>query len=605
MKKLRENLLEAKLNLPKEYIEKVEQEAHRTIGGGARDIHPTHQELVRMGQLLGEIMRIQHGHEDELTEIGKNVIQKFYGSILHGVKLDIKIVDPDDEKKLEMAQKMQVAKIEEEEVEVGEHEVDKRKLINNIMQGEAQNVHSMMYDVKDQVAEVTGSEELLDLYMEFLELNRKFDWSDQVNLEQMIGQNPAFVNAVEVSFDDEEDEWWKKAKKEDEEKEYKEEPEEEPKEEEEEYDGVTPKITARVLDLPMLVHETVKGIYELIAAKAIHPDPKRAEAIMQQTDTLRDEQKDIRYGPFIARDLRNYVNKVVDTISGANDIQNIREFVFGKMIELPAPDFVKLIQAILMEEEWPAQSISKFIKQVQQEFKEYHATQMPGYEEEPKEEPKFRDEELPTGVEEEPEERQPREREIVDKGLQPKKRKWVELSQGELNFELNKAIDAEDWETAKEIQKWIKESVNEEQDELSREMAIEDWINDVYYHLVVDFEMSIEEASDLIETIKEDLIEMGDEGMDPLDAAEIAYGQVRYDQKNIGSELNKFHDEDIEDFPKRQRRGFWNYPEERPDYRSEKLPDGVEEEPEEKEEESEIPNNLRYKEDLKDPFNEM
>ena len=432
MKKIiRESLFEAKLNLPQEYIDKVTSEARQQYGQG-----PTRQDFQEKNRLMNQIIPLQRGHEEELTELGKNIIQKFYGPVIEGVELDIKIVDPNDEEKLEMAQKM----LQKEEQEEGEEEqpeieldlpgietdIDKRKLINNVMQGEAQNVHDMMYDMKGQVAEITGSNRLLDLYMQFLALNKKFDWDDRVNLEQMMEQMPQMANAMETDW-----------------------------EEGSEGEGDKPKIKARVLDLPMLIHETVKGIYELIASGAIDPDPVRAQKILKATDTLTDEQQDIRFGPYIARDLRNYVNKVADKIPGAYDIPNLREFVFGKMIQMRSQEFVDMMTSILMNEKGPETIITKFIKDIQDEFKQHATRQMPGYEEdlpsdvEEFNEPDIEDEELTKLMKSKtPETQQEKPKEDISKKL-------VSMSKGELNFQLNKAIDEDNWELAKQIQQMM------------------------------------------------------------------------------------------------------------------------------------------------------
>ena len=93
MRPIRESLFEAKLNLPQEYIDKVRGEAKETIGLGG----PSHEEMQQMRQLLNQIFQIQRGHEEKLTEIGITIIHKFYGPILEGVALDVKIVDPNDE----------------------------------------------------------------------------------------------------------------------------------------------------------------------------------------------------------------------------------------------------------------------------------------------------------------------------------------------------------------------------------------------------------------------------------------------------------------------------------------------------------------------------
>jgi len=482
---VRESLNEAKLNLPQEYIDKIRGEASENIGLGG----PSRQDMMQMQRLIGQIFQIQRGHEDELTEVGINVIRKFYGPVIDGVDLDVKIVDPDDEEKLAMATKMLGEMPEQEEnededegyqesppVEVElelpgiEDDIDKRKLINNIMQGEAQNVHDMMYDVRDEVTEITGSAELLDMYMEFLALNRKFDWDERINLEQMMQQAPQMANAMETT--------WKGG----------EEGEEgEEREEGEKGEGDTPGIKARVLDLPMLVHETVKGIYELIAAGAIDPDPIRAQKVLAATDSLDDEQEDIRFGPFIARDIRNYINKVADTVRGAYDIPNMREFIFGKLMTIPSTEFVQLITAMVMDEDGPAETIASFIKEIQEEFAQHAQTQMPGYDEDEDED---EDEDLPAGVEEFPEEEDDEDNELLRMmkgggGNAPKapeapeeddpraiNNKLASMGKTQLNREMNIAIDSENWEYAKQIQAMM-----------TRKGLVEESLNNTYNEL--------------------------------------------------------------------------------------------------------------------------
>lgn len=503
MKRVKENLFEAELNLPKEYINKVNQEARSQYGHG-----PSHQDIMQMQGLLNRIFRIQRGHENELTELGKKIIQKFYAPVIQGVELDIKIVNPDDEEKMEMALKMLQQQEQEEEQEeeqeqpeielelpVIEKDIDKRKLINNIMQGEAQNVHDMMFDAKDQVKKITGSDELLDLYMQFLALNKKFDWDDRMNLEQMMGQAPQFANAMETDW-----------------------------EEGEEGEGDKPKIKARVLDLPMLVHETVKGIYELIASGAVDPDPVRAQKILAATDTLTDEQQDIRYGPFIAKDLRNYVNKVVDKISGANEIPNIREFVFGKMIQMKSIHFVNLVTDILMNKPEPEKIITKFIKEVQQEFQQFSKTQIPGYE------PEESHEELPAGAEEFEEAPEPSKPQEPSKQPEDISKKISSWGKNELNFQLNKAIDEENWELAKQIQNAMErkgmttESLSESN--INEEKRTYGWFTDVYNQLIDVHGLDDEEANAYMMMNSEALEDSYFNGKTPIAVAQFIVNDV-------------------------------------------------------------------------------
>ena len=47
-----------------------------------------------------------------------------------------------------------------------------------------------------------------------------------------------------------------------------------------------PIIKSRGVDFPMLLHETVKGIYELIAAAGIPEDKRTAGLVMSNTSTM-------------------------------------------------------------------------------------------------------------------------------------------------------------------------------------------------------------------------------------------------------------------------------------------------------------------------------
>jgi hypothetical protein len=187
------------------------------------------------------------------------------------------------------------------------------------MQGEAQNVHSMIYSAKDKIDKIDSS--LIDLYIRHLEINKKFDWDEnRPDLGEMMKNMPELANCMETDYPEDGE------------------------------DGKV-KIKARVLDLPMLIHETVKGIYELMSAKAIPEDPVMAQKLLGLTDTLKDEEEDIKYGPYIAADLRDYINDLLKrtTDDVTQQIPNLKEFIFSKMMDLPANTFVQLMKDILMK----------------------------------------------------------------------------------------------------------------------------------------------------------------------------------------------------------------------------------------------------------------
>jgi len=403
--------------VPQDYIEGVERKGREKYGYNG----PNRMEFGEMMETLDEIFRIQDGKEDVLTEIGKEIIMNQYGSILDDVKLDIKIVKPNDPEKAEMINKMddsepeiESPEFEIEQAPIDQDEIDKRKILNNLMQGEAQNVHTLMHYGKDKIDEV--DEDLLHYYTRVLEINKKFDWFDQAQMME----NPEFASAEEV-------EW-----------------------EEDENGETTPVIKVRALDLPMLIHETVKGIYELIMANAIPDNEELARRIMEETDTLKDEKEDIKFGPFIAADIRDYISSNIERKhKDSKDVPNLREFVYSKMVELDANSFVSLIYAILSGDQELSDKLMKdsgivdnAIQDATDEGEEDWDDSMEYNGED--------EEDLMTGERE-----GERKVGVDDEMLKPKEKSYADMSKSELDRLLNQALDAEDFETVKKIQPYL------------------------------------------------------------------------------------------------------------------------------------------------------
>jgi hypothetical protein len=426
-----------KKTLPEDYIQDVRRRAEPYMGG------PSRQDMMNAMRLMQDIFNIQRGNEKKLTEIGEEIILNHYGRMLEDISLDIKIVEPFDEEKLKMTQKMQednqdggddgendeVYPSYETPIEVPQEDIDRRKIINNIMQGEAQNVHSMMYTAKDEIDKIDDL--LLDMYTRHLEINRKFDWDEnRPDMSEMMAQHPEMANAMETNYEGEEGE----------EGEFK------------------PVIKVRALDLPMLIHETVKGIYELMSHKVIPEDKTMAEALLKLTDTLEDEEEDIKYGPFIAADIRDYINSYLQR-KESKDVQtipNLREFIFSGMMDLSANKFVELIKNILMKNIDDADKVlggkdglvSKAILNATDEVIDDISNDIHNEEDE--------EDTLHTGHEGEESDIDKLVRQANEKEPEQKSEDLSKLGQAELNFQLNKAMDEGNWTRVKEISKFLK-----------------------------------------------------------------------------------------------------------------------------------------------------
>lgn len=108
-------------------------------------------------------------------------------------------------------------------------------------------------------------------------------------------------------------------------------------------------IKARAICFPMLVHEIVKGLYEIVGTKGFGADKAKNQAIVNAIDKLEHEPEDLQYGKFIYDAIRDVYNK-----SGIED-PRVRELFFGSVYELPDDEFFPFIENAINGELTPEQ----------------------------------------------------------------------------------------------------------------------------------------------------------------------------------------------------------------------------------------------------------
>ena len=227
------------------------------------------------------------------------------------------------------------------------------------------------------------------------------------------------------------------------------EPDEKDKEEfGEEVQGATPRIRARGIDFPMLIHETVKGIYQLIASIQFPAeDASKEEIEMAQTvklniSSFEDEAEDFRTGPEIAADFRDFIN-----VNPEAKHPNMRAFIFGKMMDsnyISDVDFLKLFRGILNKTPDARIKIDEMIDEVNKELNQYELGQVidneePNYEEEEEE-----DTMIPGRAEQEV----PQQQSEID---------YSKLTQRELTDLIDDALDAGDRKRVEMLAQYLKE----------------------------------------------------------------------------------------------------------------------------------------------------
>lgn len=432
-------------NEPK-YLKNVEDRADRNLNlrGGKDNPRAAGPLFPRIMSLVGQSQRIISGKEAELEKIAYDVIMSQYGSLFNDdVKLDIKFAKAGRQVKNFMDDceggncKMPETRITKDpELK---KEVDKRKLANAVTQGEAKNTKHIlnMPEVKEKIIALFGDrtgEEIFSIWNEITSIADKLDWiiPTEHKADMLENAPEGMAGACKVEWKPKDIDKIKPF-----EVDNKEEEEEEHEEEEESASEFDITVKAIGIDFPMLLHEAVKGIYELITSAGIPGNEELAKKVLMNTDTFADEAEDFRYGPEIAADLRDFVNEN----RSVDEFPNIREHLFGKMIAMPADEFLKLMKGILMKTDEARSKVDSLISGIVKELKDYEFGEaMPS-----EQNNDFVDSIAPK------EEVESSEESSID---------YSTWSQRDLQAERDAALDKEDYETVRNITEFIKDSVS-------------------------------------------------------------------------------------------------------------------------------------------------
>jgi len=134
--------------------------------------------------------------------------------------------------------------------------------------------------------------------------------------------------------------------------------------------GIT--IRARAICFPMLVHEIIKGLYELVSLQGFKGDKEQNQAVVDKVDTLKNEPHDLKYG--------KYVYDALNSVFADSQYTDprIREFFFIEVYQLEDSEFLSFVENALNEEITPKQKqwVDSTLKEISNDLKadDYDAT---------------------------------------------------------------------------------------------------------------------------------------------------------------------------------------------------------------------------------------
>ena len=251
---------------------------------------------------LQESMKLEKGNEKELVEIAINLVREEFDIDEEDVIFEGELTTEIDTSSLEANMgPTSVEGLEFEshgEIEHANKEVYKRRFINAMIQGSAKKCSHMFHLVEDKIDEINPR-----LNTNYSKLMAGADYMYMI-LDDSGPVTPGGL--VEVEF---------------------------PKNE-----GEPSTIKAKAFTFPVLIHELVKGVMELLASHGLPEDQRITEYVMAKADFTYAEPWDMRLGPSIWE-------KFTDAIDV--DDFDIKHHIFAELVALPVDEFNKTMREIM------------------------------------------------------------------------------------------------------------------------------------------------------------------------------------------------------------------------------------------------------------------
>jgi len=227
----------------------------------------------------------------------------------------------------------------------------KRRFINSLIQGAAKKGHYMFALVQDELNRLDPR--LLNLYGVLMSIADLMYWVVPDQMTQMMAGSGEGVQGSE------------------------------------EVDDTTdpPTIKAKGLFFPILVHELLKGVYEVLGTQGLPDDPKAAEMVMMSQDTLPYEIWDLRLGPVIwEKFIEAYPENLFE-----DDLKEIQNYLFSRFSALSTEEFFEVAREIISGTEKGKKIVKRMVDEIIEELRQYDLEDALGSSDDEEDEDDFRD----------------------------------------------------------------------------------------------------------------------------------------------------------------------------------------------------------------------
>ena len=326
----------------KDSVDKV-----RTAMGDTRTIQGSNalmQLMGTVGQAMQKLVMIQNQNKKQLEDLAIELVKNELGIPDGAMQFKAELVGQPMGAAEGMQSEPEMPSEEEVEELMGDMENfnlerEKRRFINSLIQGAAFKGGHMYNLVKNEINDINP--QLMNLYAVTQSLMEHAYWIFP-NMEGMAGGGGGQMGQSEV--DEETD---------------------------------PPTVKAKAVTFPLLVHELVKGVYEIFGSHGLPDDPKQQEMILNAEDTLPAEIWDSRLGPiFWEKFMASYPIELFD-----EDKKHIQHYLFMRFSALSAKDFMRVSKMILKGDPLGQQFIQGMVNEIVKDLKDKDYKDAMGYDE--------------------------------------------------------------------------------------------------------------------------------------------------------------------------------------------------------------------------------
>ena len=298
--------------------------------------------LGTMMEVQNRVSNIERRHKKELEDLAIELVMKELGVQEGDIVYEASIEIPDSEGFKEK----EPGDMEPEEVDLDKEIIDdledltleraKRRLVNAMMAGASSKGHYMYNYANEKLVQITGEPNIPGMYGAIMSSADAMLWQmGNMGLGLSGGGGTPMAGGKEKVF-----------------------PNENP-----------PRVVATGINFPILVHELMKGTYEIIGA--LHGQPKDrdvAAKVMELEDTLQKEIWDLRLGPAIWDIIKDAFPEEIITDEDKVGMQLI---FFQKIVAKPAKEFLVFLKEVLSGSENGKRLMSLLYQMINGEINDY------------------------------------------------------------------------------------------------------------------------------------------------------------------------------------------------------------------------------------------